>query len=86
LICCFLLTLLAPPFAALCAVLQVSAAFLWSCPGGLVHLMPFLYVIVLTGILTDRTIRDEAKCSAKYGAVYEQYRAKVPYKVIPGIW
>jgi 7-dehydrocholesterol reductase len=37
------------------------------------HFMPYLYVVYLIILLTDRAFRDDARCSAKYGKFWEQY-------------
>ena len=44
-------------------------------------LSPFLQIL-----LFDRAFRDDARCAAKYGAHWDQYRALVPYKVVPGVF
>ena len=41
-------------------------------------------MIFLTILLTDRAFRDDNRCAAKYGADWDTYREKVPYKIIPG--
>ena len=37
-------------------------------------------------LLFDRAFRDDARCAAKYGAYWDQYRKLVPYKVVPGVF
>ena len=37
-------------------------------------------------LLFDRAFRDDARCAAKYGAHWDQYRKLVPYKVVPGLF
>ena len=34
-------------------------------------------------LLTDRAFRDDARCSAKYGAYWQEYSKLVPYRVVP---
>jgi 7-dehydrocholesterol reductase len=64
---------------------ELLAAFFWSCSTGFSFLMPFFYLIFLTVLLIHRAYRDEEKCSKKYGPYWLQYRALVPYKIIPGV-
>jgi Ergosterol biosynthesis ERG4/ERG24 family len=33
---------------------EISAAFLWTVPGGFTHLLPYFYVVFLTLLLTVR--------------------------------
>ena len=42
---------------------EITAAFLWSCPGGFTHLLPYFYVVFLTLLLTDRAFRDDERCA-----------------------
>ena len=37
-------------------------------------------------LLIHRNERDEAKCSAKYGATWDEYKRQVPYKFIPYLY
>jgi 7-dehydrocholesterol reductase len=37
-------------------------------------------------LLFDRAFRDDARCAAKYGAHWDQYRKLVPYMVVPGLF
>lgn len=61
----------------------LSLAYSLAC--GYTHIFPYFYVIYLTMLLVHRTIRDEAKCSAKYGKKWYQYCKLVPYRFIPGL-
>jgi delta14-sterol reductase len=42
-----------------------------------------LYFAVL---LIHREGRDEAKCHAKYGKDWEDYRKKVPWRIVPYVY
>jgi protein-S-isoprenylcysteine O-methyltransferase Ste14 len=33
-----------------------------------------------------RQLDDDRRCAAKYGALWDAYRAKVRYRIIPRIW
>ncbi len=65
---------------------EIAGAFFWTLPVGFGHALPWFYVIFLTILLFDRARRDDARCAAKYGPSWDEYRRRVPYKVIPGIY
>ncbi|HSN80949.1 MAG TPA: hypothetical protein VLS88_00100 [Polyangiales bacterium] len=65
---------------------EVVGAFCWSVVGGFSHFAPFFYVTFLSILLFHRGLRHEAKCQKKYGVYWDQYKALVPWKVIPGIY
>ena len=48
--------------------------------------LPLFYAVFLTILLIHRAIRDEEKCSLKYGAAYAKYKAMVPYKIVPYVF
>ena len=49
-------------------------------------LFTYFYIIYFTVLLVHREMRDEAKCSRKYGADWETYKKKVPWRILPGIY
>ncbi|MEZ4450188.1 MAG: hypothetical protein R3B09_11995 [Nannocystaceae bacterium] len=51
--------------------------------GGVV---PYFYVAYFTILLVHRERRDHAACAAKYGADWEAYCAKVPYRIVPYLY
>lgn len=53
---------------------------------GVEYLFPYFYFIFMTILLVHRCIRDEHRCSSKYGAAWKQYCDKVPYRIIPGVF
>jgi len=65
---------------------ELTASFFWSCGSGFTHFMPFFYTFYLTILLFDRSVRDDVRCRQKYGKDWEKYCARVPAKVIPGIF
>jgi 7-dehydrocholesterol reductase len=65
---------------------EMLAAFFWSAPAGFNSFLPFFYLFFLIGLLTDRAFRDEERCASKYGRYYDEYRKKVPYKIIPYVF
>ncbi len=52
----------------------------------LVYLTQFFYVTFLSILLLHRGFRDDEKCKAKYGVYWDEYRALVPWKVLPGVY
>lgn len=64
--------------------LMLSLAYSLAC--GFTHLFPYFYIIFMTILLVHRCLRDEDRCLQKYGKAWEQYCAKVPYRLIPGIF
>lgn len=67
-------------------VFEITLAFCWSVPAATSGIIPYVYVIFLTILLTDRAYRDEIRCSEKYGKYYEEYCRIVPWKMIPGVY
>lgn len=74
---------------------ELTAAFAWCVPASIVwmsirpvgaSIVPLSYFIFLVILLTDRSIRDDKRCFQKYGQYWEQYRASVPYKIMPGVF
>lgn len=53
---------------------------------GMELLFPYFYFIYMTILLVHRCIRDEHRCSCKYGPAWEEYCKKVPYRFIPGVY
>jgi 7-dehydrocholesterol reductase len=65
---------------------EIVAAICWTCPVGLGPVLPWFYVIFLTILLTDRAYRDEKRCAAKYGRYWDEYKARVPFRIVPGVF
>ena len=65
---------------------EIGLALFWSVPSGFTHILPYTYIITLVVILTHRTYRDDEKCSDKYGKYWEEYKSRVPYKIIPYVF
>lgn len=47
---------------------------------------PWLYPLYYVALLFPRQMADDKLCAAKYGALWEQYKKKVPYRIIPFIY
>ncbi|XP_018410569.1 PREDICTED: 7-dehydrocholesterol reductase isoform X1 [Nanorana parkeri] len=54
--------------------------------GGFDHLLPYFYIIYMTILLVHRCLRDEHRCSSKYGKDWKLYTDAVPYRLLPGIF
>ncbi|XP_026767871.3 delta(14)-sterol reductase TM7SF2 isoform X1 [Pangasianodon hypophthalmus] len=61
-------------------------ALAWSLPCGFSHILPYFYVLYFSVLLVHREARDERQCRAKYGAAWEAYCSRVPYRIIPYIY
>lgn len=58
----------------------------YSLPCGFNSFYPYFYFFYLMILLIHRCIRDEYKCSQKYGTSWDIYCNAVPYRLIPYIW
>ena len=47
---------------------------------------PWLYPLYYVALLVPRQIDDDRRCAAKYGALWDEYRRRVPYRIIPFIY
>jgi delta14-sterol reductase len=53
---------------------------------GISHWQPFLVPLSLVILLTQRAARDDKKCRAKYGPLWEEYCRAVKFRMIPFIY
>lgn len=70
---------------------EILQAFALSLPGffvatGYIRWLPFLYPLYYVLLFVPRQIDDDALCKAKYGQVWDEYTALVPYRIVPGVW
>ena len=49
-------------------------------------LWPWLYPLYYVALLFPRQFDDDARCAVKYGALWDQYVKRVPYRIIPYVW
>ena len=49
-------------------------------------LFTYFYILYFAILLVHREMRDEAKCSRKYCADWEEYKKKVPWRILPGVY
>ncbi|MCW2542424.1 MAG: erg [Frankiales bacterium] len=64
--------------------IAMSAAWCLLC--GFDSPLPYLYIAYFVVLLVHRERRDNRICQAKYGADWTEYRARVPYRIIPGVY
>lgn len=69
-------------------VFELMAAYSWGLLANplVSGALPMLYPVFLTVLLFDRAKRDDVKCTKKYTTDWEEYKALVPYKVIPYVY
>ena len=46
----------------------------------------YFYLLYFSVLLIHRELRDDEKCSKKYGKDWEEYKKKVPYRIIPYVY
>ena len=47
---------------------------------------PWLYPLYYVALLFPRERDDDRRCAAKYGPLWEQYREKVPWRIVPRVY
>lgn len=50
------------------------------------NVIPYIYFLYLLLLLIHRDMRDEQRCARKYGALWEEYCRRVPYRLVPYIY
>jgi delta14-sterol reductase len=50
------------------------------------HLAPWLYPLYYVALLVPRQIDDDRRCRLKYGALWSDYVARVPHRIVPGVF
>ena len=74
---------------------EVVQAIAIALPGCLISLqqadmrhaaLPWLYPLYYVALFIPRALDDETQMRAKYGAHYDAYAARVPYRIVPGLW
>lgn len=65
---------------------DIIMAIAWSIPCGFSNPFPFFYPVYLTILLVHREFRDEANSRRKYGASWDEYCRRVPYRILPKIF
>jgi delta14-sterol reductase len=65
-------------------ILMASGIIL--CTGYPSMILPWLYPLYYVLLLTARQKDDDKRCSHKYGGLWDAYKKKVPYRIIPFIY
>jgi len=65
---------------------EILLTLCWCLPAGFNSITPYIYFIYIVLVLLHRTQRDEKRCHLKYGNLWLEYKNKVPYIFIPGIY
>lgn len=60
--------------------------WLWCLPTGFQTPLTYFYVVYFALLLIHRQVRDSAKCREKYGALWQEYERRVPYKIVPWVY
>ncbi|PVF94654.1 putative ERG24-C-14 sterol reductase [Serendipita vermifera] len=58
----------------------------WCLTTGFNTPVTYFYIIYFVILLTHRQIRDDYECSLKYGDDWKEYKKRVPYRIIPGVY
>lgn len=58
----------------------------WCLPCGLGHVLPYFYFIYFAILLIHRERRDDQHCASRYSADWDEYRRRVPWRMIPGVY
>jgi hypothetical protein len=46
----------------------------------------WLYPLYYVALLVPRQIDDDRRCAEKYGPLWKEYLARVPYRIVPGVY
>ncbi len=65
---------------------DIMMALAWCLPCLFESPLPYFYVIYFTILLVHRERRDDKKCSEKYGKDWEEYRKRVRWRILPGVY
>ncbi|GDX81136.1 7-dehydrocholesterol reductase [Deltaproteobacteria bacterium] len=65
---------------------ELLLAAAWTLAAGFACALPWFYLFFLTILLVDRAGRDDRRCAEKYGPAWDAYRARVPWKILPGVF
>jgi len=62
---------------------DIVMAWCWALPCGAHGLLPYLYPLFFTAMITHRALRDDARCAAKYRDDWVTYKKFVPNLFLP---
>lgn len=58
----------------------------WCLPCAFGSPVPYFYAAYFAVLLIHRERRDDHKCAVKYGADWDKYRTRVPWRIVPGVY
>ncbi len=50
------------------------------------HLGPWLYPLYYLVLLIPRQLDDDRRCAEKYGPLWDEYKKRVPYRIVPFVY
>jgi protein-S-isoprenylcysteine O-methyltransferase Ste14 len=53
--------------------------------GRVTDIWPWLYPLYYVALLVPRERDDDKRCAAKYGALWDEYKARVPSRILPSV-
>lgn len=65
---------------------DILMAISWSLPCLFVSPLPWFYPVYFAALLVHRERRDHRICAARYGADWDRYCARVPWRILPRIY
>jgi delta14-sterol reductase len=65
---------------------EICVYFAFAMTTGFETIWPYLLPMSLVVLLTQRASRDDKKCRAKYGTLWEQYCSRARFRVIPFVY
>jgi Delta14-sterol reductase len=65
---------------------DLAMALAWCLPTAFAHPLPYFYFVYMIVLLVHRERRDHELCQANYGADWEAYCRKVPWRIVPGLY
>jgi protein-S-isoprenylcysteine O-methyltransferase Ste14 len=65
---------------------DLTMALAWCLACGFGSLVPYFYFFYFAPLLLNRERRDNAMCRRKYGADWDRYCERVPYRIVPFVY
>lgn len=65
---------------------DLCMALAWCLPCLFENVVPYFYWIYFTWLLVHREWRDDQMCQAKYGEDWSEYKRRVRWRIVPGVY
>ncbi len=65
---------------------DIMMALAWGLPCLFGSYVPYFYVVYFTILLVNRQRRDDRLCADKYGEAWLEYRNRVKWRILPGVY